>query len=366
MKKIIFIRTFAFDRSAAPIGSKPCSNSSCLARKRAWFSSQSAFRRSNARGLFILVLYCVLSVPAAGPAAAFWVWTPETNKWVNPKYSVKETPAEQFQYALGFYSAKEYKEAVQEMRKLIGHYPKAREAADAQFYIGVCLEDQGRLHDAFKEYQTVIDKYPFSERSSEIVQKQYDIGIKLLEGKGNRGVISRTFAGSDDTIVDIFNAVIKNAPYGKLAAPARYKIGLYLSQNDLHQEARDEFEKVINDYPDSEWAKAAKYQIALSDAKRSTAPQYDQKITQAAAEEFKEFVEHYPDADLSVEAREQIHRLKEKEAESNFKIAAFYEKQKKYSAAKIYYQIIADEFKHSRLAADALRKIQELNQKIQQ
>lgn len=315
--------------------------------------------------IFILIIVFTMVVSAIGPAAAFWVWTPETNKWVNPKYSVKETPAEQLQYALGFYNDKEYKEALQELRKLIQHYPKAREAADAQFYIGVCSEDQDRLHDAFKEYQTVIDKYPFSERSAEIVQKQYDIGVKLLEGKGNRGVISRTFGSADDTIIDIFNAVIKNAPYGKLAAPARYKIGLYLSENDLYQEARDEFEKVINDYPDSEWAKAAKYQIALSDAKRSTGPQYDQKITQAASEEFKEFVEHYPDADLSDKAKEQIHQLKEKEAESNFKIAEFYEKQKKYSAAKIYYQIIVDEFKNSRLAADALRKIRELNQKIQ-
>jgi len=33
---------------------------------------------------------------------AFWVWTPETNKWVNPKYSVKGTPQEQLEVGLVF------------------------------------------------------------------------------------------------------------------------------------------------------------------------------------------------------------------------------------------------------------------------
>lgn len=296
---------------------------------------------------------------------AFWVWTPETNKWVNPKYSVKDTPSEQLQFALTFYQSKEYKEAIQELRKLISHYPRAREAADAQYYIGACWEQMDNPQEAFKSYQEVIDKYPFSERSAEIIQKQYDIAVKLLEGQDKRGVLAKTFSSTDYTAIDIFKAVIKNAPYGNLAAPSRYKIGLYLLENGLYQEARDEFEKVMNDYPESEWARAAKYQIAVSDSKRSTDAQYDQKITQAAVKEFKEFVEHYPDAELSEQAKDQIQGLRDKEAESHFHIAQFYEKNKKYESAKIYYQMIVDEFQNSRWTAQALNKIRELSQKVQ-
>ena len=302
-----------------------------------------------------------------GPSrgSAFWVWTPETNKWVNPKYAVKDTPSEQLQYALTFYQSKEYKEAIQELRKLIDHYPRAREAADAQYHIGACWEQMDNPQEAFKSYQEVVDKYPFSERSPEIVQKQYDIAVKLLEGRGKRGILAQTFSNTDYTAIDIFKAVIKNAPYGNLAAPSRYKIGLYFLENGLYQEARDEFEKVMNDYPESEWARAAKYQIAVSDSKRSTDAQYDQKITQAAVKEFKEFVEHYPDAELSQQAKEQIQGLRDKEAESHFHIARFYEKNKKYESAKIYYQMIVDEFQNSRWTAQALNKIRELSQKVQ-
>ena len=299
---------------------------------------------------------------------AFWVWTPETNKWVNPKYSVKDTPSEQLEYALTFYKSQEYKEAISELRKLIDHYPRAREAADAQYYIAGSWEQMGSPQEAFKNYQEVIDKYPFSERSAEIVQKQYDIAVNLLEGQDKRGVLAKTFSNTDYTAVDMFKAIIKNAPYGNLAAPSRYKIGLYFLENAMYQEARDEFEKVMNDYPESEWAKAAKYQIAVSDSKRSTDAPYDQKITQAAVKEFKEFVEHYSDAELSSQAKDQIQGLRDKEAESNFHIAQFYEKNKKYDSAKIYYQIIVDEFQNSRWTAQALNKIRalsELTRKVQ-
>jgi outer membrane protein assembly factor BamD len=296
---------------------------------------------------------------------AFWVWTPETNKWVNPKYAVKETPAEQLQYALALYEAKEYNDARRELGKLINHYPRAREAADAQYYVGRSWEDQGKLREAFENYQMVIDKYPFSERSAEIVERQYHIGLKLLEGEGRRSEFSQAFSGVNDDIVNIFEAIIKNAPYGNLAAPSRYKIGLYSLENNMFKEARDEFEKVINDYPDSEWAKAAKYQIAVSDAQRSSGAPYDQRVTQTAVEEFRKFVEHYPEAELSDAAKKQIQELRNREAESQFQIARFYEKRKEYGAARIYYQTIAEEFKNSSWAADALRKIRELNRKIQ-
>lgn len=294
---------------------------------------------------------------------AFWIWTPETNKWVNPKYAVKETPQEQLQFGLDFYNMKEYKEAIREFRKLIKHYPRAREAPDAQYHIGLSLEEQDKIFEAFNEYQVVIDKYPFSELTATIVQRQYDIGMQLLENANSRGKFMDALVGANYNVIDVFKTVIKNAPYGDLAAPAQYKIGLYLIENGLYQEARDELEKVTNDYPDSEWAKAAKYQIAVADSQRSTDAQYDQKITQVAVEEFEEFVENYPDAELSVQAKEQVHQLREKEAENSYLVAEFYEKQKKFKAAKIYYQVVVNDYENSSWASKALVKIREMSGK---
>lgn len=310
------------------------------------------------RVIILVLLFLITAVPTGH---AVWVWTPETNKFVNPKWAVKETPAEQLSYAMEFYEAGEYDVAVRELRKLLKHYPRAREAPQAQFQIGKILENQKKLYDAYKAYQLVIDKYPFSNLSEKIVKSQYQIALNMLDGEKDKGMILDSFVGTNYHIPEVLRSVIKNSPYGELAPVAQYKIGLYFLEQDLYQDARDEFMKVVNDYPESEWAQAAEYQIALSDSKRSAQAGYDQEITKAAVEQFEDFVKKNPEAEFSDKAKTEIMKLREKEAENNFLIAEFYEKQKKFNAAKMYYQSIVEDYRGTVWAQKALKKIQEMS-----
>jgi len=78
-----------------------------------------------------ILLLILITLSQTVTSHAFWVWTPETNKWVNPKYSVKDTPSQQLAYAIEFFQAKGYEDAIKECRKLIKHYPKAMEAPES-------------------------------------------------------------------------------------------------------------------------------------------------------------------------------------------------------------------------------------------
>jgi outer membrane protein assembly factor BamD len=86
-------------------------------------------------------------------------------------------------------------------------------------------------------------------------------------------------------------------------------------------------------------------------------------VTEAAVEEFEEFVQAYPDAELSQHAKDKISELKEKEAESHFMVARFYEKQRNYKSAKIYYKMIIDDYKNSKFSQKALEKYREMSLK---
>ncbi len=317
---------------------------------------------SNNIRILSIVFSCALLF--AGRAHAFWMWTPETNKWINPKYAVKETPKEQLEYALGLLESEDYPRAINECLKLIKHYPKSREAAEAQYYIGRAYERQGELFRAFQAYQKVIEKYPFSERSGEIVERQYAIGERMLEGEGQRNAFISAIMGGEYPVVEVFRTVIKNAPYGAYAAPSQYKIGLFLQEQRMYQEAREEFDKVINDYPDSEWVKAARYQTALADAMRSSDAPYDQRTTKAAVEEFRDFVRNYPDAELTEKARGQIGELRSKEGENNFLIGRFYEKNREYEAARMYYRNVMEEYADTPAAAKARERLRALDETL--
>ena len=66
----------------------------------------------------ILIIFIILVL--LGPSSlsfAFWMWTPETGEWVNPKFAVKDTPGEQLKYGMDFLVNKKYKEAIRELEK---------------------------------------------------------------------------------------------------------------------------------------------------------------------------------------------------------------------------------------------------------
>lgn len=309
----------------------------------------------------VAVFLCFFIFFGNSMANAYWIWTPKTGRWINPKYVVKANPKEQLESAKSLFDNKNYEKAKNEFEKLIKHFGRSKEAAEAQFFIGFCLEKLNKPYEAFKAYDKVIKKYPFSERTEEIVEKEYLIADKLFQTQ--RSKVLEAVAGRDYNVVEILRAVVNNAPYGKYAAVAQYKIGLFYKSVGMLPEAREEFEKVINEYPQSEWVKAAKYQIALTDVQSSLKPEYDQSATKSAVKEFEEFLKVYPEAELSTDAQKQVQDLKNKDAENNFNIAKFYEKQRKFESAKIYYQHIVSDYPDSLWALKAVAKLEVLNKK---
>ncbi len=293
-------------------------------------------------------------------AWAYWIWTPQSQKWTNPKNAPKESPQEQLKFAVSYYEAKDYKFALDEFKKLIKHYGDSVEAPEAQYYLGLCLEELGKYYDAYQAYQKVIAKYPFSTRTGDVLQRQYIVAQKLLDYRASFIGINMT---GENAAIEIFRKVIENAPYGLYAAASQYKIGLTLKAKGDFTEATDEFQKVLDNYPTSEWAEPAKFQIAVCAARSSLDASYDQSMTQEAVDKFKVFLTTHPDAELSDQAEQRIDELRDKEAQSNYEVGLFYEKQKAPDSAKIYYQYVVDNYPSSVWAKKSVERLQALEEK---
>jgi outer membrane assembly lipoprotein YfiO len=306
----------------------------------------------------ILVLTFIFLATLCAPAHSYWIWTPKTGKWVNPKALPKPTPQEQLEYAKSFYDLKKYQDAKREFKKLLKAYPKSAEAAESQYYLGLTEEAEGNLYEAFLAYQKVIDKYPFSERIQEIIEREFKIGEKFMAGEKRKAL--GVDLPVENPAIEIFTKVVDDSTYGPLAPAAQYKLGLVLKSLLRYYEAEDAFNKVISNYPASDWAEAAKFQIASCRAAVSRSPDYDQWATSEAKDKFEEFVREHPDAVLSRDAEKNIAQLNEKEAEAAYNIARFYEKQKAYPAAKIYYEEVISNYSESPWAGRAAERLKAL------
>ena len=72
----------------------------------------------------ILILIIIFACPVVCRGA--WIWTPENNRWLNPKGAVKDTAEEQLRWAMDFYESKNHKRAVAEFNKLVDYYPNSK------------------------------------------------------------------------------------------------------------------------------------------------------------------------------------------------------------------------------------------------
>src|SRR3989338_11706230 len=104
--------------------------------------------RTRIKNKILITLPSVFMLAAifSDAAQAYWIWTPETKKFINPKYAVKDSPKEQFDWAMSFYDAKDYQRAASEFERLTKHYEYSEYASRAQYYAGLCYENMDKYY----------------------------------------------------------------------------------------------------------------------------------------------------------------------------------------------------------------------------
>lgn len=313
------------------------------------------FRRYRSIIIFI-VMVVSLSVSVAH---AYWVWTPQTKKFINPKYAVKDTPKEQYDWAMGFYASKDYQRAALEFEKLVKNYEYSEYASDAQYYVGKSYDGLGKYYMAFQNYQKAVDNFPHIKKMDEIIAREFEIA-DIYMAKDNPKVMGTDIMTSVDRAIEIYKKVVDNAPFGEIADQAQFKMAMAMKTAGRYDEATIAFQKIIDDYPASKLYEQAKYEMANSAYKASLSPAYDSAPTDKALKAFEDFAGSTKDESLTKEADTTIKRLKDKVAEKSMLTAEFYEQRKKYTSAIIYYQDVVDRFPDSISAEKARKRIEDL------
>jgi outer membrane protein assembly factor BamD len=300
------------------------------------------------------------SFPARG--SAYWVWTPETKKFINPKYAVKDTPKEQFDWAKSFYDAKDYKRAAVEFEKLAKNFEFSEYASRGQYYAGLSYDSMNKYYIAYQAYQKAIDNFPHTENLDEIIQREFEIAGIYAEKK-NPKVLGADIMTSNERAIEIYRKVVDNAPFGKLADEAQFRMGEVMKRDGRFEEATLAFQRIVDDYPDSKFADKAQYEVAQCAYKASLQPAYDVGPTDRALRIFEDYASMSKDERLSKEALDTMKRLKDRAAEKSMMTARFYESQNHPVSAIIYYQDVIDRFPDSTAVTEAKSKIEVLQAK---
>ena len=308
----------------------------------------------------VLVLLCVLSFQT--PAQCSWIWSPDIGKWINPKSAAKDTPEEQYDWAMHFMEQKKWDRAIEEFEKLTDTFPTSKLAAEGVYYAGSCWQEKGDPAKAADNFQKLVDKYPYSDRIKDAVKREFDIANDFASG-GKVKVMGVAVLPGQDKAVELYNHIIKNAPFGTCGDQAQFKLAeLYKSQGEFEL-AQKAFQAVVDEYPASELVPKAKYEIANAAMLASKKGQFDEKHADTAIEQFQEFKKTFPSDNQTVLAEESIKQIRNDKAKRNFDVGVFYESQQKFKSAKTYYEGVIRDYPETASAAQAKKQLDGLTQK---
>ena len=308
-----------------------------------------------------IVVFCFVGL-FISEAQAVWVWTPQTRRWVNPKYAAKDTPRAQMEWALTFFEGRDYARASKEFVRLVRSYPRSELAPEAQYLAGVSFELMGRAGAAFTAYKQVLEIYPFSARFKDSVEREFSIAEQFFSGK-RLELLGPIKMPALDKAIEIYQHVVDHAPYGEYADKAQMRLGECYLRQYRYEEANRAFQRVVDEYPSSPLLEQTKFKVAFCARQLSLKPSYDQSATDEAIGWHEKFIASHPTSDLMPQAQESLKQLRTIKAEGLAKIAQFYEKQGNPASAAVYYRDIINQYSDTTLAPQAVAKMKEFEQR---
>jgi outer membrane protein assembly factor BamD len=308
----------------------------------------------------LIVTAAALILPESGVASI--IFQPgKKAKFVAPgEEEISETALELYQIGQSAEKQGNVKRAIHAYKNIVRQYPKDALASSA-LYRAAQLQEQ--LHDylpAADSYRQLVERYPASPHFDEAIEAQFRIGEIYLAGKKLK-ILGIPIASALDRAVTIFANVVRTAPYGKYTARAQFDIGLAREKQHVPEMAIEAYQAVVDKFPNEPVAADAQYQIGYIWFSAARTGTKDFAATTNAKTAFQDFLFHYPNSEKAAQARANMALLEHKETTSSYEVAKFYDKQKYYRAAVIYYNEVirqqpgSKESDHAKKRIDALR-----------
>ncbi|PYJ03263.1 MAG: hypothetical protein DMF00_00600 [Verrucomicrobia bacterium] len=241
------------------------------------------------------------------------------------------------------------------------------------FQIGQTAEKEGNTRRAINAYKSLVKRHPKDAlaanalyRCAQLQEQRHmytpaaESFLQLVE----RHPSNPPIASALDRAVTIFANVVRTAPYGKYTARAQFDIGLCREKQGANDAALQAYQAVVDKFPTEPLAVDAQYQIGYIWFTASQKGTNDAAAANNAKTAFQDFLFHYPKSEKAAQARANLDILEHKQTTNSYKVAKFYDKQKYYRAAVIYYNEVIRQQPGTDESNEAKKRIDQLRAKL--
>jgi outer membrane protein assembly factor BamD len=312
---------------------------------------------------FVVLVIALFALPEPGTASI--IFRPgQKAEYVPPgEEAISGNAAEIYQIAQSAEKEGNLKRAIRGYKTLVKRHPKDALAPTALYRCAQLQEQTHEYTPAADSYLLLVERYAGSPHFDDAIEGQFRAGEIYLHGKKLK-FMGIPLASALDRAVAIFANVVRTAPYGKYTARAQFDIGLAREKQGANDAAIQAYQAVVDKFPNEPIAVDAQYQIGYIWFTAAQQGTNDASASDNAKTAFQDFLFHYPKSEKAAQARKNLDILEHKQTSNSYNVAKFYDKQKYYRAAVIYYNEVIRQQPGSKESDEAKKRIDQLRAKF--
>ncbi len=227
--------------------------------------------------------------------------------------------------------------AIKDYKEIVYYHALAPNAAQARYELAECYEALKDYREAFRQYDRLIDMYPQSTLYRSALDKQLAMAFSAAKGEMQVDVFWGLWRSNMESgvVIEWLRSIINKAPHNDMAATASSILAGYLVQQDREEEARVEYARLVEKYPDSPLAPEAQLMVAQLWANSSLRGESDNLVNLARAREaYEEFSLRFPNHKDARKALGQAATMEKLLVQQQLEVGRYYlERSREYTSA---------------------------------
>ncbi len=228
-------------------------------------------------------------------------------------------------------------DAIDNYKEIVYYHSLAPNAAQARYELAECYERKKDFREAFRQYDRLIDNYPQSTLYRSALDKQLAMAFSAAKGEMKVDVFWGLWHANMESgvVIEWLRSIINKAPYNDMAATASSILADYLVRQNREEEARFEYARLVEKYPDSPLAPDAQLMVAQLWAKSTLKGDSDNLVNLARAREaYEEFSLRFPNHKDARKALGQAATMDKLLVQQQLEVGRYYlERSREYTSA---------------------------------
>jgi len=260
----------------------------------------------------------------------------------------EESPQQVLAAAKQSFDQKDYARARRLAERVVEGYPASPIVVDAWLVMADSMIGAEDLSGAFEQCEKLLAAHPQTKHRSAILRREFEIGDALTVARGRVLFIPVTRLQDG---VRVLERVIEHAPFGTLADDAVFAIGEGYFRNGDYEGAREQYDRLLKQYPNSELVIRARVRRAACNEKLVEGAQYDLRPVEDAKSDMDTLVRMSGNEQLAAQSRE----LRDVLARSDYESGLFYFRRTNIEAGVRYMRSVIKRYPDSEYADRAQR-----------